>query len=364
MDNEEQIKKILADYAAGKLSAPEIKKIEHLIVKYPLGKPWDWRDNAHRDAMESRIKASIEARYKPTRVRKINVQWMGIAAACLICVSIVLYLYFLQSSPRSYYQLASAKQYASEEVLLIMPNGEKHELGATVSINDIKQKWNYRSSSNAKFSDRLTIKVPAQRQCKLLLEDGTKVWLNAGTTLKLPMSFSQQAMRTVDLAGEGYFEVFASKIRPFKVIASGTEVKVTGTKFNVQAFGDEPTVKASLVEGHVDFCMDAQHVKLRPGFQVIANKSRKEIQLRIFDSDKLLSWKDGYFVFDNMELVDVMKTVSRWYNISVVSKSPIGHKKIGGTFPNNVLLTDFLKDLTLLSGVEFKVNGKEVEIIN
>ncbi len=364
MRKDEQLKKVLADYAAGRLSAKETKKLEHLILKYPVGDAWDWKDNAHREAMKARIKAGIEAQGKAkARVRWINIPVAAAIAAALACFFIFLYLYLSQIQPITYYPIAQAKHYVSDEVLLIGPDGKQLQLGASASFADVKEKLALQNTADL-IADSVTIKVPSQKQFDLTLEDGTKVWLNAGATFKFPTTFTKQTVRTVALDGEGYFEVSSDKKHPFLVIAGGTEVKVTGTKFNVQAFAEENLVKTSLMEGVVTFYMDHNAYKLTPGLEVIADTKGKEVRSQAFDTDNLLAWKEGYFVFDNMELVDVMKTVSRWYNISVVSNSPVRNKKIGGTFPKNVPLIDFLKDLTILSGVKFKINRKEVQIIN
>jgi len=365
MSKDEQLKKVLSDYASERLSVNETKKLEHLILKYPAGDSWDWKDNVYREAMKDRIKAGIEAQVaKKTKIRWMSIRAAAAIAAALLCFFVFLYLYLSQIQSVTYYPIAQAKHYVSDEVLLIGPHGKQLQLGASASFADLKEKLALPNSTTSVAEDSVIIKVPSQKQFDLTLEDGTKVWLNAGATFKFPTTFTKQTTRTVSLDGEGYFEVTSDKKHPFRVIAAGTEVKVTGTKFNVQAFAEEHLIKTSLMEGIVTFYMDHNAYKLAPGLEVIADTKGKEVRSQAFDRDNLLAWKEGYFVFDNMELVDVMKTVSRWYNISVVSNSPVRNKKIGGTFPNNVPLSDFLKDLTILSGVKFKINGKEVQIIN
>lgn len=365
MNKDEQIKKVLSDYAAGRLSVRETKKLEHLILKYPPGEPWGWKDGAHRDSMKERIKAGIEAQEKTkARVRWINIRVAVTIAAALVCFFIFFYLYLTPNAGGTFYPVAQARTYTSDKVLMILPNGKQIQLKDTASFVHLKNNLGLEGINSLALENNITLKVPAQKQFKLTLEDGTNVWLNAGSTLEFPTTLDKQATRKVVLDGEGYFEVASDKKHPFLVLAGGTEVKVTGTKFNVHAFEGDQVVKTSLIEGIVTFCMDHKEYKLAPGVEVLADTKSKKLTPQSFDPDKLLSWKEGYFVFDSMELVDIMKAVSRWYNISVVAKAPIKNKKIGGTFPKNVPLVDFLKDLTLLSGVEFKINGKEVQIIN
>lgn len=365
MNKDEQLKKVLSDYAAGRLSVRETKKLEHLILKHPPGEPWDWKDGAHRDSMKERIKAGIEAdSAAKAKIRWINIRIAVAIAATLICFFIFLYLYLTPNADGPFYPVAQARTYTSDKVLMILPNGKQLQLQDTASFVHLKNNLGLESINPLALENNITLKVPSQKQFKLILEDGTAVWLNAGSTLKFPTTLDKQITRKVVLDGEGYFEVASDKRHPFLVLVGGTEVKVTGTKFNVHAFEGDQVVKTSLIEGIVTFCVDQKEHKLAPGVEVVADTKSKKLAYQSFDPNKLLSWKEGYFVFDNMDLVDVMKAVSRWYNISVVAKVPIKNKKIGGTFPKNVQLVDFLKDLTLLSGIEFKINGKEVQIIN
>lgn len=365
MSKEKQLKKILSDYAAGKLSTGEAKKLEQLILKYSLVKPWDWKDNAHKELMEARIREKLETswtRRKPKNKIRILITW-GVAA-CFACFCTFIYFYSTRTATIKSYEIAKAKDYASDQVLLITSDGKQIKLGRSASIADIKQKIHLNNHANP-AENMVAVKVPSQKQFNLTLDDGTKVWLNAGATLRFPEIFNKKSERIVHLEGEGYFEVFSNKAQPFKVMALRTEVKVTGTRFNIQAFDEDHTVKTALLEGHVSFCMDKKAYQLRPGQQTSADINKKQVIIQPFDAEKLLSWKAGYFVFDNMDLSEVMKTVSRWYNITVVAQASINNnKKIGGTFPNNVPLSDFLADLSLLSGLKFKINGKEVLIMN
>ncbi|MDR2275276.1 MAG: DUF4974 domain-containing protein [Sphingobacterium sp.] len=364
MNKDEQLKKVLSDYAAGRLSARETKKLEHLILKYPSGESWDWKDSRHKEAVKDRIQAGIAAHHNSkAKIRRINIRIAVSIAAAFVCFFIFLYLYLIPGATDTFYTIAQSKSYSSDKVVLILPDGKQFPLKDSASFTQLKRELGLQMKSLG-LENRITVSVPDQKQFKLTLEDGTNVWLNAGSTLRFSYNLYKQTARKVQLEGEAYFEVASDKLHPFHVFGGGAEVKVTGTKFNVQAFESDHFVRTSLAEGIVTFYMDHKAYKLVPGMEVIADTERKNVSAQSFDIDKLLSWKEGYFVFDNIELVDVMKAVSRWYNIAVVAKSPVKSKKIGGTFPKNVPLIDFLNDLTLLSGVEFKINGKEVEILN
>ncbi|WP_316793193.1 FecR family protein [Pedobacter frigoris] len=365
MNKEKQFRKILLDYAEGKLSNREVKKLEHLILKYPVGEPWDWEDNTHKEVIERKIREKLEPKWpqrKKANNTRILIRWA--VAACLACFCTFIYFYSTRIATVKTYEIAKAKAHTSNEVVLIMPDGKEIKLGASASISDFRQNMHLNNLASQKDKNMITVKVPSQRQFNLTLDDGTKVWLNAGAVLRFTAIFNRQSERVVNLEGEGYFEVVSNKAQPFKVMALGTEVKVTGTKFNVQAFEEDHAVKTSLLEGHVTFSMDKKVYQLQAGQQTLADIDKKQVLAQSFDADKLLSWKSGYFVFDNTELLEVMKTASRWYNVNVVAQSPINNKKIGGTFPNDVPLSEFLADLSLLSGLKFKIKGEEVLIMN
>lgn len=365
MGEKEQLKDLFSKYSLGKLTSEELKKLEHLLLKYPIEKKWDWTNTAHKEAMKQRIRAAIEAKQRNQKPAKRKLWYYSIAAAAAVLLFFISFLYVKNYSADQAVriELAQSKTYNSDQVLMTLPNGQQLTLGESVQMTAMQQELQETAGAFVQ-QDVVVVQVPDQKQFNLTLEDGSKVWLNAGATLTFPSSFDKMPSRTVSLEGEGYFEVAHNPSKPFNIDALGTEIQVLGTKFNVQAFKDNNLVKTSLVEGAVNFSMNGNTHRLQPGEETLADLKSKNIITKKFDGDALLAWREGYFVFDNMELADVMQTVARWYNITVISDQSIKNKKIGGSFPNNVPLADFLADLALLSGVDFDVKGKEVTIVN
>ena len=147
------------------------------------------------------------------------------------------------------------------------------------------------------------VEVPVGGEYRLVLADGSKVWINAESSLQYPVEFTAE-QRTVILQGEAYFEVVSDTLKPFTVkTPAGLEVKVTGTHFNVEAYADRRTWKTTLVEGGVE---------VRLGKYQTNQGSLKKVNVR-----EVIAWKNGWFVFDNTPLEEIMETIRRWYNIEV-----------------------------------------------
>lgn len=144
----------------------------------------------------------------------------------------------------------------------------------------------------------------------LSLADGTLVYLNAETSLRYPVVF-REGERVVELEGEAYFEVAKDEMRPFIVRMNGSEIKVTGTSFNARAYGNEDEVVTTLVEGRVE----VNGRKIVPGEQARCEVNTGNLTVKTVDVNRFIAWKEGYFVFRNERLEDVMKTLARWYGV-------------------------------------------------
>lgn len=144
----------------------------------------------------------------------------------------------------------------------------------------------------------------------LALADGTLVYLNAETSLRYPVVF-REGERVVELEGEAYFEVAKDEMRPFIVRMNGSEIKVTGTSFNARAYGNEEEVVTTLVEGRVE----VNGRKIVPGEQARCEVNTGNLTVKTVDVNRFIAWKEGYFVFRNERLEDVMKTLARWYGV-------------------------------------------------
>ena len=159
---------------------------------------------------------------------------------------------------------------------------------------------------------------------KLVLPDGTRVWLNSGSHIKYPLYF-MHGIRKVHLDGEAFFEVAKDKKRPFIVETSQIDVIATGTVFDVMAYSDENRIVSTLVSGKIVLAKETGKsrrfktlVSVKPGYQAVLDKTQKEITLRQTDVDKVIAWKEGKLIFRDDPMDVVVRKLNRWYNADIV----------------------------------------------
>jgi len=205
-----------------------------------------------------------------------------------------------------------------------------------------------------------TIETPKGGQYQVVLPDGSKVWLNAMSSIKFPVSFSSLKERRVELTGEAYFEVEHNKDLPFRVVSGKQVVEVLGTHFNVNAYPDETGIKTTLLKGSVKVTGDSNSAILKPGQQAEFTSS---ITISNVNTDEAVAWKNGYFFFDDEKLQDIMRVVARWYDVKVVFADESTKNETFGA-----LSTRFANISTLLNMMEqtgdarFSIDGSTITV--
>ena len=295
------------------------------------------------------------------------------AASVLVILSVGLYRYY---GPSGAGTAPVAVQPAGigpggEKAMLTLADGTQIELNSAGSGEIATQPGiSIRKTSNGQLTYTIhgqlnnrdavpainAISTPVGGQYQLILPDGSKVWLNAGSSLRYPTFFAG-AERLVELAGEAYFEIAPDKKMPFLVKSRTQTVRVLGTHFNVNAYDDEPGVKTTLLEGSVQ--VNSQ--RLVPGQQAYFNE--KGIAVKEVDVEAEIAWKNGEFVFNGEDLQTIMRMVARWYSIEVVYEGPPGDLRYGGEVSRSKNLSDILKMLEATGDVKFKVEGRRVTVI-
>ncbi len=204
-----------------------------------------------------------------------------------------------------------------------------------------------------------TVTTPKGGQYHIVLPDGSKVWLNAASSLRFPTSFVGKDRR-VEITGEVYFEVAHNAKMPFIVKANETEIAVLGTHFNVMAYADEKVMKTTLLEGSVKVSKAGKSAMLAPGQQARLSTSSENIRvLDNIDTDKEMAWKTGYFQFEDDNLESIMRQVSRWYDVDITYEGNASREHFTGRLPRNANVSKVLKILSL-SGVKFRIEGKSI----
>ncbi|SMC98118.1 FecR family protein [Pedobacter nyackensis] len=209
-----------------------------------------------------------------------------------------------------------------------------------------------------------TITTPKGGQYKIVLPDGTRVWLNAGSSLTYRTSLkSSLGERKVGLVGEAYFEVIKMKQKmPFIVKTDKQEVLVLGTHFNINSYKDEPDTKTTLLEGSVKVFSKGGDAILKPGQQSVTSSST--IQLSTADIDQAVAWKNGEFMFAKEDLAGIMKKIARWYNVEVVyADQQLENKIFNGTISKFKNVSQVLKMLEKTGEVKFKIEGRRITVM-
>ncbi|MGV3502790.1 MAG: FecR family protein [Adhaeribacter sp.] len=202
-----------------------------------------------------------------------------------------------------------------------------------------------------------TISTPRGGTFKIVLPDGSRVWLHAASSLTFPASFTGKERR-VQMTGEAYFEVAKDPAKPFKVQAPNSLVEVLGTRFNIMAYPEEPEQKTTLVEGAVQFSSQAGSAVLKPGEQVVW-KDKQKLRVLQVNTDQVLGWKNGYFIFKNEPLGSIMRQIERWYDAEVVIHGDASGLEFVGEVSKSKNLASVLHIMELTGNVQFQVEPAE-----
>jgi len=201
-----------------------------------------------------------------------------------------------------------------------------------------------------------TLSSPRGGQYHLTLSDGTQVWLNAASSITYPVAFNGQE-RSVTVSGEAYFEVAQQEGLPFKVHTSKQEIVVLGTHFNVKAYPDDPDISTTLLTGSVKVTNTTSGIGgvLKPGQQARTMNAGVQLDIRPVHAEDAISWKNGYFLFDDQDIRSIMKIISRWYDVDVEYKGPLGNERFGGTFSRSSYMPEILTNLERIGHVHFEL---------
>ncbi|MDB5117626.1 MAG: FecR family protein [Mucilaginibacter sp.] len=207
-----------------------------------------------------------------------------------------------------------------------------------------------------------TITTPRGGQYQVILSDGTKVWLNSATSLRFPVAFTGNS-RNVELNGEAYFEVTKNAEKPFTVQANGTTTQVLGTHFNVNAYNDNAEVTTTLLEGSVRLQKGRTNAMLVPGEQGTILNNGISIAIKTADIEEVMAWKKGYFIFHDENIINIMKQVSRWYDVDVEYENGVKDKEFGGTVSRYKDITELLNNMELTQAIHYKLEGRRLYIM-
>lgn len=297
------------------------------------------------------------------RVHFLRRGFFRYAAAVVVLLGVGGYLFTVNKNKDN--KLAGTAEVIApgrEGAILTLADGSKVVLdsianGVVANQNGVQVKLNngqlaYDGSGEVVYN---TISTPKGRQFRLLLPDGSKVWLNAASAVKYPTVFAGKERR-VELEGEAYFEVTKDAEMPFKVVVgNATEVEVLGTSFNINSYHNEPVIRTTLLEGSVRLNAYKRSETLKPGQQAVVKPSKEHMEVaHNADLDQVMAWKNGLFNFDDATLEEVMRQLERWYDIEVTYAKDIPAIRFGGEINKQNTLQDVLQILEK-SNVHFRL---------
>jgi len=369
-DELSELKRLLEDEAAGE----EVRQVlEGLIVS-----PADTA--AYREeAWEPLFQKIVDRRdvvEMQRRRRRFFIRPLGWAAAAAILILLAGGLWFARKdsdSPRVVSLVHDAAP-GGDKAVLTLGDGSTVRLdemragvvGRQARAQLIKSKdaqLQYQPAGGEENVQYNVLATPRGGQYKLVLPDGTKVWLNAATSIRYPTAFTGDH-REVELKGEAYFEVADNAAMPFRVrVLKGDEkdpmlVEVLGTHFNIMGYADEPVTRTTLLEGAVRVRKDDAAVTIRPGEQARLNGDGSLVVVKA-DVEEAVAWKNGLFKFEEADIRQVMRQLSRWYDLEVVYTHGVPGDRFQGEMYRNVNVSGVLKILEA-SGVRFTVEGKKL----
>lgn len=313
----------------------------------------------------------------PVHKHSRRLVWRIAAACLLVLLGAGAYLWLNPST-----KTTAPAQHTLAKQPEIAPGGNRAILtlsdGTTINLDDaangtVAQQGNASLIKNAdgellyradqKQSSALyynTMTTPRGGQFKLVLPDGTQVWLNASSSIRYPAVFNGTE-RKVTMEGEVYFEVAHQKNHPFIVVANGTEVHVTGTHFNVNAYADESVIKTTLLEGSVTVKKGDAFANLKPGEQVESGNNGLSM-VNAADVEETVAWKNGLFSFNGDDLPSIMRQLARWYNLEIQYEGAVPKRLFTGKVFRSMNLSETLKVFEL-SNVHFRIEGNKLTVI-
>ncbi|GAA4801982.1 hypothetical protein GCM10023231_33590 [Olivibacter ginsenosidimutans] len=369
MKNKDHYKILVERYLSGELTKEELVLFMQLTKKGVL-------DEHLQAAMDKDLPDSLPQSIPVNKPFYKTTSFHWIAATILITLLISIFLIPNKTDLQRYPTNAAAVQPGSNKATLTLANGEQILLDTThragfehiPSIDDQQSKTGalvYRAQKNSAGALVYnTLTVPENGQFHMVLSDGSKIWLNAASSLKYPIAFDTKE-RIVELIGEAYFEIAPDVNRPFLVKTANQQVNVLGTDFNLMAYPDEDVIETALISGKVQVRDTTFHnpIVLTPGTKLRFNKRTAKRNTETFDPEEVIAWKNGNFLFNETPLKEILPKLARWYAVKI-DASYLPDIRYNGFISRNVPLSKVLKMMEETGDIKFAFEGNTIKIDN
>jgi ferric-dicitrate binding protein FerR (iron transport regulator) len=371
----QEVEDLLERYNNGLTTPEENALIESWYLKYKHDDPYLSYLKLEENQKESLDKLLNKIQGE---AKKIQISRLAMAASILVFLAAGICFLITKNKPQQH--LEAVKPQKQD----VAPGGNKAILtlgdGSTIALNNAKMgklasqgnviirktvdgQISYSGSKNSNASKEIiynTAATPQGGQYQFILSDGTKVWLNSASSIKYPVVFNGNERR-VELTGEAYFEVAHNAKKPFKVISNGQTVEVLGTHFNINAYNDEQAIETTLLQGRVKVSAEGHSNIIKPGEQ--ARFEHGSIDVRDVDLDAVVAWKNGYFFFEENNIQEVMRELSRWYGVEVKYEGTLPSRRFSGEISRNVNISKIL-DILNFKKIHCKIDGKTIIVMN
>ena len=284
-------------------------------------------------------------------------RWLFNSAAAVLLLALPFVWYFTSKKITA----SADQQEMSKQVHLKTENGTAVELssGRVVTLGQARfnagEKELTYAAGEVVRKEWATLVVPAAKDYSINLSDGTKVWLNAASSLRFPVQFGKEQAREVYLSGEAYFEVAKNQKQEFIVHTNSADIYVHGTSFNVNVY-DKGRFATALIEGSVSAVTKNQSLRLKPGQEVVLEA--QNLQARPFDAQEVLSWRNGTYFFHKQPLSEIAAVLSRWFDVKIAWQTPgIAEQTFTGEIDKKLSIEVVLANLQLSSGIKAELKN-------
>ena len=370
-------------FLAGKATATEQEQLHQLYDSWTDDEEQVVTDAGHADVLRSEILREIKERIKTHHGHRTVIPfykkklWRALAAASIIGGGLLLYLH-RPATPKG--PANGGDKILAVHAVPVVPGRDKATLtladgsvidldssgtgrlarqgNTNISIKDGKIVYDpHKAGSNVMAYN--TISTPRGGQYKIVLPDGTKVWLNATSYIKFPVAFTGRS-RMVEIAGEAYFEVARNPAMPFIAKVRDVAVEVLGTHFNIQAYGEEQKIATTLLEGSVKVSRGIDKHLIVPGQQAIWAENGAFLLNNDVDMEEVVAWKNGKFHFNNADIRTIMRQIARWYDVDVEFENNAAGIRLGGVISRKEDIRQLLDYFEIAGKVRFKMEGKKI----
>ena len=377
---------LVGKYLGGTLTGEEEEKLECWLASSEKNRVWfervtteSYRIKKGKDSRSVNIEdgwKALENRRAMKQGKRLWVSWVRYAAMFILPLVTAIFLYHRYYSHEDKVEIVQTITSGTSKAMLILADGLpvvleqqqekvlKESDGTTINV--MKEHISYEKMVNDDPGKLVyhELVIPRGGEFSLTLSDGTEVYMNADSKLRFPTKFGKNE-RVVELEGEAYFQVARDEKSPFIVKVSRMAIKVLGTEFNVSAYTEDSVIQTTLIRGSVEVSSEksGESVVLHPGEQSALNRQDHSLNVSTVDVSYAMAWKEGRLRFKEKPLSEVMKIISRWYDVEVVYEDEeVKDYPFGCNFNRHATIEPLLKVFEATGTIETRIDGRKILI--